>query len=136
MSWIPDTFFAEGLPIESEKDESCNFGLKECVCPICKKRYSRTAEHAWRLSTNKKVRFFCSYSCMRTVEKVEQEKTRIAREAAFRRDMELLAAEEKRRKEKARMKMGAEERKEYEAARRRIKYMDEHPNCRTRRPSA
>lgn len=135
MSWIPETFFAEGLSFPEDSEGPCSFGLRECTCAVCKKRFSRTAKHAWKLNGRKKTLYFCSYSCMRAVEKVEQEKARIQREEAYKKDMALLAAEEERHEMAVRRKLNAEERREHEAALRRLKYMEEHPNCYTHAPT-
>lgn len=48
--------------------------LTPSKCPICKKNYYPTPDHAWRIGENGKR--VCSYSCMRKWEKENHYKTR------------------------------------------------------------
>lgn len=51
--------------------------LTAVKCPICKKEYYPTPDHAWRIGKHgEKGKRVCSYSCMRKWEKENHYKTR------------------------------------------------------------
>ena len=46
------------------------------ICPICKKQFSRTGQHVWKVrsaSGKGNYLYFCSYSCMRRGEREREE---------------------------------------------------------------
>ena len=62
--------------------------LIDATCAVCKKRFARTAAHAWKVEHFGKTLYLCSYTCMRKAQTEHERELERRKEARKKRKEE------------------------------------------------
>lgn len=60
----------------AKDNNTINWSPVQTTCPICKKKFFSTPDHAWKIGETIHAKKVCSYTCMRKWEKENYYKRR------------------------------------------------------------